>query len=96
MQLCVRTLIEARTVDLTVFTAPHGGGGDDFQLSHEFLAMMLHASRPTVTVVASTLQKAGLISYTHGHINILDRPGLEAASCECYAAVKARFDQLAL
>ena len=70
--------------------------GDDFHLSQEFLAMMLGSTRPTVNVVASTLQKAGLIAYTHGHITILDRPGLEAASCECYAAVKARFDQLAL
>jgi CRP-like cAMP-binding protein len=69
---------------------------DDFQLSHEFLAMMLGSTRPTVTVVAGTLQKAGLIKYIHGHITILDRAGLEAASCECYGTVKAHFDRLQL
>jgi CRP-like cAMP-binding protein len=69
---------------------------DAFDLSHEFLAMMLGSTRPTVTLVAGTLQKAGLIRYTHGHITILDRPGLEAASCECYATVKRHFDRLGL
>ena len=48
--------------------------------------MMLGATRPTVTVVAGTLQKAGLIRYHHGHVTILDREKLEAASCECYRA----------
>jgi len=69
---------------------------DEFHLSHEFLAMMLGSSRPTVTLVAGTLQKAGLIKYTHGRISILDREGLEAASCECYATVKGHFDRLGL
>lgn len=55
---------------------------DDFHLSHEFLAMMLGSTRPTVTVTAGTLQNAGLIKYVHGHITILDRAGLESASCE--------------
>ena len=48
---------------------------DDFQLSHEFLAMMLGSTRPTVTSVAGALQKARLIKYVHGHITIVDRPG---------------------
>jgi CRP-like cAMP-binding protein len=69
---------------------------DQFNLSHEFLAMMLGSTRPTVTVVARSLQKAGLIRYTHARMTILDRPGLEAASCECYATVKAAFDRLGL
>jgi hypothetical protein len=69
---------------------------DDFHLSHEFLAMMLGSTRPTVTVVAGTLQSAGLIKYVHGHITILDRAGLESASCECYATVKGHFDRLGL
>lgn len=60
---------------------------DAFLLTHEFAAMMLGASRPTVTLVAGTLQTAGLISYQRGNITILDRPGLEAASCECYQTV---------
>jgi CRP-like cAMP-binding protein len=67
---------------------------DDFQLSHEFLAMMLASTRPTVTVVAGALQKAGLISYKHGHLTVLDRRGLEDASCECYATVRDHFTRL--
>jgi hypothetical protein len=62
---------------------------------HEFLAM-LGTTRPTVTIVAGTLQKAGLIKYTHGRITILDRRRLEAASCECYRTVKEHFDRLGL
>lgn len=70
--------------------------GDEFTLSHEFLAMMLGATRPTVSVVAANLQKTGLIKYTHGRITVLDRPGLEAATCECYATVREHFDRLGL
>ena len=69
-------------------------GQDQFQLSQEFLAVMLGSTRPTVNLVASTLQKAGLITYTHAHMTITDRKGLEAASCECYAVVKSHFDRL--
>jgi CRP-like cAMP-binding protein len=61
-------------------------GSDEFPLTQEFVAMMLGASRPTVTVVAGTLQKAGLIKYRHGRVTIVDREHLEAASCECYRA----------
>jgi CRP-like cAMP-binding protein len=61
-------------------------GVDEFPLTQEFVAMMLGASRPTVTVVAGTLQKAGLITYHHGHVHIVDGERLEAASCECYRA----------
>jgi CRP-like cAMP-binding protein len=57
---------------------------DEFPLTQEFVAMMLGASRPTVTVVANTLQKAGLITYRRGRIRIIDGDKLEAASCECY------------
>jgi CRP-like cAMP-binding protein len=59
-------------------------GTDEFPLTQEFVAMMLGASRPTVTVVAGILQKAGLITYHRGHITIVDREKLESASCECY------------
>jgi Mn-dependent DtxR family transcriptional regulator len=59
-------------------------GTSEFPLTQEFVAMMLGASRPTVTVVAGTLQKAGLITYHRGHVTIVDREKLEAASCECY------------
>jgi CRP-like cAMP-binding protein len=59
-------------------------GKNEFRLTQEFVAMMLGVSRPTVTIVASTLQKAGLITYHRGHLTIVDREKLEAASCECY------------
>lgn len=61
-------------------------GADEFPLTQEFAAMMLGATRPTVTVVAGILQKAGLITYHRGRVAIVDRPRLESASCECYAA----------
>jgi CRP-like cAMP-binding protein len=64
-------------------------GRDDFPLTQEFVAMMLGATRPTVTVVAGTLQKAGLITYHRGHVTIVDREKLESASCECYGVTTA-------
>lgn len=69
---------------------------DKFIMSQEFLAMMLGASRPTVTLVALSLQHAGLIRYTHARLTILDRKRLEAMSCECYDSVKKEFDRLKL
>ena len=67
---------------------------DEFLLTHEFLAQMLGVRRPTLTSVAGTLQKAGLISYHRGKINVLDRKGLEAACCECYKVVARELDRL--
>ena len=66
----------------------------DFHLSHEFLAVMLGVQRPTVSVVAATLQQAGLIRYTHGRVTVKNRKGLEAASCECYPIIRAHFERL--
>jgi CRP-like cAMP-binding protein len=57
---------------------------DEFPLTQEFVAMMLGATRPTVSVVAGMLQRAGLITYHHGRVAIVDRQKLESASCECY------------
>ena len=63
-------------------------------LTQEFIANMLGGRRESVTKAAGRLQKAGLIRYVRGHITILDRQGLEAASCECYQVVKTEFDRL--
>jgi CRP-like cAMP-binding protein len=67
---------------------------DTFPLTQEFMAHMLAVSRPTVSIAAGILQKAGLISYWRGNVTVTDRPGLEAASCECYRIVRAQFDHL--
>lgn len=69
-------------------------GSDDLQLTQEFLAQMLGVTRPSVSLVANTLQKAGLIRYRRGNIRILDLPGLKEGSCECYATVKGHYDRL--
>jgi CRP-like cAMP-binding protein len=69
-------------------------GGDQFPLTQEFMARMLGVRRPTVSLVASTLQRAGLIQYSRGKVMVLDRPGLESAACECYAVVKKELERL--
>jgi CRP-like cAMP-binding protein len=69
-------------------------GGDEFPMTQEFLAMMLCVHRPGVTVAARLFQQAGLIRYGGGRMAIIDRPGLEAAACECYGAVRRQFERL--
>jgi CRP-like cAMP-binding protein len=66
--------------------------GEVLTYTHEFLSHMLGANRKSVTLAAQSMQTAGLITYRRGKIQILDRPGLERASCECYANVRERFD----
>ena len=66
--------------------------GEDLPYTHEFLSQMVGANRKSVTLAAQSLQTAGLISYHRGKIQVVDRAGLEKASCECYAIVKERFD----
>jgi CRP-like cAMP-binding protein len=67
---------------------------DSFPLTQEFLAQMLGVHRPTVSVAASMLQKAGFIRYVRGVIEITDRKGLEKASCGCYRAISKEYDRL--
>jgi len=68
--------------------------GDEVQITQEFLALMLCVYRPSVSIAAGTLQRAGMIRYGRGHMTIVDRPGLEATACDCYRVVKARFERL--
>jgi len=71
-------------------------GADKFLITQEFLAQMLGSRRATVTLSAGVLQKAGLIQYHRGHVEIVDRPGLESASCECYRVIKTELDKVTL
>jgi CRP-like cAMP-binding protein len=63
-------------------------------MTQELIANMLGVRREGVTSAALKLQHAGLITYRRGHITVLDRPGLEKRSCECYAVVKKEYDRL--
>ncbi len=67
---------------------------DEFPITQEFLSQMLGVRRASVSEVAATLQKAGLIRYHRGKMKILDRQGLEAGSCECYQVFKDEYQRL--
>ena len=69
-------------------------GADTFPLTHEFLGLMLGVRRATVTEAAQALQLSGLISYHRGVVTILDREGLQAASCECYQIINKEHARL--
>jgi CRP-like cAMP-binding protein len=68
--------------------------GANLVMTQELIANMLGVRREGVTEAAGRLQKAGLISYVRGHITVIDRPALEARTCECYAVVKKEYDRL--
>jgi CRP-like cAMP-binding protein len=63
--------------------------GDEFEMKHEFMAMMLGVTRSVVTRAAGHLQGEEMIRYTRGRVTVLNRGRLEATSCECYGVVKA-------
>ena len=67
---------------------------DEFPMTQEFIATMLGVRRAGISVAAGVLQKAGVIRYGYGRIEVLDRAGLEAASCECYGAVRRQYERL--
>ena len=68
--------------------------GTELQMTQELIANMLGVRREGVTAAALALQHAGLIRYARGRISVLDRPGLERRTCECYAVVKREYDRL--
>ena len=68
--------------------------GNEFRLTHDFLALMLGVRRATVSDTASALQARGLIRYRRGDITIVDRKRLEAAACDCYALIRKEYDRL--
>lgn len=68
--------------------------GNELVMTQELIANMLGVRREGVTEAAGNLQAAGLIEYSRGRITVVDRPGLEARTCECYAVVKKESDRL--
>jgi DNA-binding transcriptional regulator YhcF (GntR family) len=68
--------------------------GDSLPLTQGFLAQMIGVRRNSVSLVANTLQQAGLIRYSRGHIDIANLEGLKETACECYETVKSRCDIL--
>lgn len=63
-------------------------------MTQELIASMLGVRREGVTEAAGNLQRAGIIKYSRGHIDVIARPKLEKAACECYGVVKLEFDRL--
>jgi CRP-like cAMP-binding protein len=68
--------------------------GDRFEITHEFLSLMLGVRRAGVTVAMGTLQAANIVRYTRGRVEVLDRPRLEEASCGCYHITRGALDRL--
>ena len=68
--------------------------GSEFELTHEFLSLMLGVRRAGVSVAMGTLQNAGIIRYVRGRVQVLDQARLEEASCDCYAITRASLDRL--
>jgi CRP-like cAMP-binding protein len=88
---CVSThALDKRLSRWLVMTHDHAPG-DEFEMKHEFMAMMLGVTRAVVTRAAGRLQDEKMIRYTRGQITVLDRSRLEATACECYAVVKAEY-----
>jgi len=69
-------------------------GADEIDLTQEFISQMLGIRRPSVTVAAGMLQKAGYIAYSRGNVTVLDRAGLEETACECYRVVRRETEAL--
>lgn len=69
-------------------------GRQDFTLTQDFLSQMLGVRRATVSEIAADIQKQGIISYSRGHVKILDRVRLEELACECYSLIRGEFERL--
>lgn len=92
--VCTRFhLIEARLARWLLMTQDRVRSAD-FRMTHELLAHMLGVRRVGITVAAGALQRRGLIHYHHGGITVLDRYGLEAASCSCYRLDNEVYDRV--
>jgi CRP-like cAMP-binding protein len=69
-------------------------GRQEFPLTHEVLSELLGVRRQTVSIVAASLQRAGFITYRRGILRVLDRKGLEAATCGCYHVLRELYQRI--
>jgi CRP-like cAMP-binding protein len=84
----------ARLARWLLLVQDRAGDGAELFLTQEFLALMLGLQRTTVTETAGSLQRAGLIRYRRGRVEVLDRAGLEAAACGCYRTIRDHYGRL--
>lgn len=68
--------------------------GDELRLTHDLMALTLGVRRAGVSVAANTFRNSGAIDYRRGYIQVVDRKGLEAITCECYPVIKEEYDKL--
>ena len=86
--------LEARLCRLLLQLEDRTGRERDLPLTQDFLAGMLGVHRTTVTQAARQLQRSGTIAYRRGRVSVLDRRPLERTTCECYAAIRERYERL--
>jgi len=91
---CAFHTVEARMARW-LLRASDISNSDILPLTQEFLGQMLGTRRGSVSLVANTLHRAGLIRYARGNIEIINREGLMDSACECYGVIKAHYDRLA-
>jgi hypothetical protein len=77
-----------------LLTTQERTGGDELYLTQNFLPQLLGARRASISMIAATLQRQGILRYSRGGIKILHRAGLEAQACECHAKIKHEYDLL--
>lgn len=91
---CLRFHLTSQRLARWLLMSQDRAHSDHFHVTHEFLAYMLGMRRVGITSAASALQRSGLIEYHRGELKVLDRGGLEAAACSCYAADRKTYTQL--
>jgi len=90
---CLRAHVIVPRMARWLLMSQDRAGADSFHMTHEFLAYMLGVRRVGITDAAGALQRRGLIKYRRGELTVLDRKGLEATACACYATDQQTYAQ---